>query len=62
MKAIHEKDKRIDRNLFFEAQSICQYTSGGDLLNYKSSAKKRVEEFKKAIYQPLKPQFINGDN
>lgn len=62
MKAIHEKDKRICRTIFFEAASICEYSTGGDLLHYGKSAKTRKKHFRAVKYKALKPEFIHSNN
>lgn len=62
MKPIHKKDPRTDRYLFFEAASICQYTTGGDLHHHDKTKKTRKKHFQKVGYQPLVAEFKHSDN
>jgi hypothetical protein len=62
MKPIHEKDPRTDRDLFFEAASICEYSTGGDLLNHNKTKKTRKKHFQKVGYRSFAAEFQHSAN
>ena len=62
MKPIHKKDPRTARDLFFEAASICEYTTGGDLHHHNKAKKTRKKHFHKVAYRPFVAEFQHSDN
>lgn len=62
MKNIHGKDPRIERGLFFEAASICEYETGGHIVSHNKSKRTRKKHIAAAMYRPIVAAFEHSDN
>lgn len=63
MKSIHKKDPRINRSLFFEAVSICQYSDGGwQLLRLKDKKRRKKEFARLGFTVNIIPEFQHSNN